>query len=226
MLGDANEQSSNLCHSLLGLHFGFCSLKKTNRLRESLMKHPSSVRSESDWKVSSAIKSESKRNYPIVSIGFNRKKEAFSFLLCVTTHIWNGILWLFLVTGKPQENPDATEDAYKTLFVGRLAYETDERKLKKEMEEYGPVKSVKIVKDTEVSLTECLKEDQLIYMLHSLCFQGKSRGYGFVEFEEENDMRRAYKKADGKRLEGKNIVVDVERGRTVLDWRPRRVGKR
>lgn len=38
-------------------------------------------------------------------------------------------------------------------------------------------------------------------------------------------MRRAYKKADGKRIDGRNIVVDVERGRTVLDWRPRRLGK-
>lgn len=34
----------------------------------------------------------------------------------------------------------------------------------------------------------------------------------------------AYKDADGKRVDGRRIVVDVERGRTVKDWRPRRLG--
>ena len=32
---------------------------------------------------------------------------------------------------------EATTDAFKTLFVARLAYDVDERKLKREMEHYG-----------------------------------------------------------------------------------------
>lgn len=34
----------------------------------------------------------------------------------------------------------------------------------------------------------------------------------------------AYKHADGKKIDGRRIVVDVERGRTVKTWKPRRLG--
>ena len=52
-------------------------------------------------------------------------------------------------------------NAYTTLFVGRLSYDTTEKRLRREMETYGPIKSVRLVMD----------------------FNGKSRGYAFVEFE-------------------------------------------
>ena len=35
----------------------------------------------------------------------------------------------------------------------------------------------------------------------------------------------AYKHADGKKIDARRIVVDVERGRTVKNWKPRRLGK-
>jgi len=35
----------------------------------------------------------------------------------------------------------------------------------------------------------------------------------------------AYKHADGKKIDNRRVVVDVERGRTVKSWRPRRLGK-
>jgi U1 small nuclear ribonucleoprotein len=53
---------------------------------------------------------------------------------------------------------------------------------------------------------------------------GKSRGYAFIEFEHERDMRQAYKYAEGQKIDGRRVLVDVERGRTVTDWRPRRLG--
>ena len=86
--------------------------------------------------------------------------------------------------------------------MGRLAYEVSERKLLREFEQFGPVKNVKLVVDRE----------------------GKSRGYAFVEYEHEEDMKRAYKGADGMRLEGRPIVADVARGYTVPNWLPRRLG--
>ena len=95
-------------------------------------------------------------------------------------------------------------DAYKTLFIGRLNYMTDEHKIKREMEQYGPVKSVTLVYDTQTQ---------------------KPRGYGFVEFEHERDMKTAYKHADGRKIDGRRVLVDVERGRTVKDWKPRRLGQ-
>lgn len=93
-------------------------------------------------------------------------------------------------------------NCYNTLFVGRLAYEVTEGKLLREMEAFGPVKDVKLVSDN----------------------QGKSRGIAFVEYENEEDMKRAYRAADGMKIEGRDIVVDVERGHTVPTWLPRRLG--
>ena len=91
---------------------------------------------------------------------------------------------------------------YNTLFVGRLAYEVTERKLLREMEVFGPVKDLKLIKDRD----------------------GKSRGYAFVEYDHEEDMKRAFRAADAMRIEGREIVVDVERGHTVPNWLPRRLG--
>lgn len=54
--------------------------------------------------------------------------------------------------------------------------------------------------------------------------EGKSRGYGFIEFETEADMKVAYKRADGRKIDGRRVTVDVERGRTVRGWLPRRLG--
>lgn len=96
-------------------------------------------------------------------------------------------------------------------------YETSESKIRREFEEYGPIKRVELVWD------------------HST---GKSRGYAFIEYEKERDMKGnnpytsersqlflvAYKYGDGKKIDNKRVLVDVERGRTVPGWRPRRLG--
>ena len=47
---------------------------------------------------------------------------------------------------------------------------------------------------------------------------GKPRGYAFIEYEHKNDMKTAYKMADGRKVEGRRVIVDVERGRTVPNW--------
>lgn len=93
-------------------------------------------------------------------------------------------------------------NCYNTLFVGRLAYEVTERKLLREMESFGTIKDIKIVKNRD----------------------GKSRGYAFIEYEHEEDMKRAYRAADGMRIEGRETVADVERGHTVPTWLPRKLG--
>ena len=46
----------------------------------------------------------------------------------------------------------------------------------------------------------------------------KPKGYAFIEYEHKNDMKSAYKAGDGKKVEGRRISVDVERGRTVPGW--------
>lgn len=37
-------------------------------------------------------------------------------------------------------------------------------------------------------------------------------------------LTAAYKQADGQQIDGGIVLVDVERGRTVPNWRPRRLG--
>lgn len=105
-------------------------------------------------------------------------------------------------TYAPNDDPNATSDPYRTLFIGRLSYDVDEEKLKREFEYYGAVSSVKLVRDKE----------------------GKPRGYAFVEFEREGDMRAAYRGMDDRRIEDRRVIVDVERARTSKDWLPRRLG--
>jgi len=107
-----------------------------------------------------------------------------------------------LKTWDPYSNPKATDDAFKTLFVGRISYKTTEHKLKREFEQYGPIRSVRMVYDLD----------------------GKPRGYAFIEYERERDMRTAFKEGDAKKIDGRRVLVDVERGRTVKGWKPRRFG--
>lgn len=103
----------------------------------------------------------------------------------------------------PKTNTEATSDPYKTLFVSRINYDTSESKLRREFETYGKIKQIKVAHDVK---------------------SGKPRGYAFIEYEQESDMHAAYKRADGKKIDGKRVLVDIERGRTIKGWKPRRLG--
>ena len=105
-------------------------------------------------------------------------------------------------TYDPKSDPNAVGDAYRTLFVGRLSEHVDEASLRREFERFGDVRSVRVVEDKE----------------------GNPRGYAFVEFAREDDFKAAYRSANGRRIEGKSVLVDAERGRTVPGWLPRRLG--
>ncbi|KAF5752967.1 U1 small nuclear ribonucleoprotein 70 kDa-like isoform X2 [Tripterygium wilfordii] len=107
------------------------------------------------------------------------------------------------VLNNANNDPNISGDPYKTLFVARLNYETTESRIKKEFESYGPIKWVRLVTDRETN---------------------KPRGYAFIEYVHTRDMKAAYKQADGRKIDGRRVLVDVERGRTVPNWRPRRLG--
>ena len=53
---------------------------------------------------------------------------------------------------------------------------------------------------------------------------GKSRGYGFVEFSDDREADDAVRRADGRRVDNRRIIVDRELGRTKSSWYPRRLG--
>ncbi len=119
----------------------------------------------------------------------------------------------------PSANPAATGDPRKTLVVARVSYEATERDVEKEFDQFGKIRRVTLVRDRE----------------------GRPRGYGFVEYEDERGMRKvegegdascadrgyfiqAYKEGDGTKVRGRRVLVDVERGRTTPGFKPRRLG--
>lgn len=103
----------------------------------------------------------------------------------------------------PNAPEKETGDPFKTLFTARINYYTSESKLRREFEQYGNIKSINLIMN---------QKDK------------KPRGYAFIEYEHEKDMHSAYKHADGKKIDGRRVLVDVERGRTVKGWLPRRLG--
>ncbi|KAL7035312.1 hypothetical protein ACKWTF_008320 [Chironomus riparius] len=102
----------------------------------------------------------------------------------------------------PNSIENTTEDPFKTLFVARINYDTSESKLRREFETYGPIKKIILIHNES----------------------NRARGYAFIEYEHERDMHSAYKHADGKKIDSRRVLVDVERARTVKGWLPRRLG--
>eukprot|EP00948_MAST-09A_sp_MAST-9A-sp1_P003980 g3980.t1 len=173
-----------------------------------------------------------------------------------------------------------TQDAFKTLFIGRLDYKTTVDELKQLCEQFGPVVKAIVVKnrpfskmdtdsdemrdntnssDEKMNITNSdekmvntnssdeMREntnssDEKMNITNSDQKNGTSvkkqkrygrakwgqedtngisRGYGFVEFANEVDLKNAFRELDGKIVGNQRIVVDVERGRTVRNWKPR-----
>lgn len=105
----------------------------------------------------------------------------------------------------PEADPKIRGDPYKTLFVGRLSYEADEVELQRQFLKFGEVESSRVVRDLD----------------------GKSRGYGFIQFANYDDAKRCFKEVGvrkGINIMGRTAIVDIERGRTVKYFKPRRLG--
>lgn len=77
------------------------------------------------------------------------------------------------------------------LFVGGLAWRTDESTLMNAFAEYGEVVDCKIITHQEGE--------------HA----GKSRGFGFVTFASEQDAREAMSQLNGADLDGRELRVDL-----------------
>ena len=75
---------------------------------------------------------------------------------------------------KPTDDEKIRGDAFKTLFVARLSYDTDIKDLEREFGRFGPIERIRIVQGTG----ETDKKNK-----------GKSRGYAFVVYEREKDMK-------------------------------------
>jgi RNA recognition motif-containing protein len=74
-----------------------------------------------------------------------------------------------------------------TLYVGNISYSMKEDDLKQAFSKFGQVLSVKIITDRRT---------------------GKSKGYGFVEMDNEADASEAMTNLNGKELAGRNVKVN------------------
>ena len=79
------------------------------------------------------------------------------------------------------------------LYVGNLSYDMSEENLRSEFAEYGEVQSAKIITDK---------------------FTGRSRGFGFVEMNSDDEGKKAMEELNGKDVEGRQLVVNEARPRS------------
>ncbi|MDH5397768.1 MAG: RNA-binding protein [Cyclobacteriaceae bacterium] len=79
------------------------------------------------------------------------------------------------------------------LFVANISNSVDEAALKALFSDYGEVESAKIIMDK---------------------YTGSSKGYGFIEINNEQHAQEAMEALNNKPVDGKNLVVSKARPRT------------
>lgn len=78
------------------------------------------------------------------------------------------------------------------LYVGNLPFSTTENDLRELFEQHGEVSSATLVMDRET---------------------GRPRGFGFVEFTNDDDARAAINALSGHSLDGRDLTVNEARPR-------------
>ena len=77
--------------------------------------------------------------------------------------------------------------AKNKLFVGNLNWETKDEELRSAFEPFGEIVEAKVISDRHT---------------------GRSRGFGFVTFEQEDDAQKAIEELDGQELGGRTLRVN------------------
>ena len=78
------------------------------------------------------------------------------------------------------------------IYVGNLDYRVDEKDLGDVFGEYGAVSSVKVIMDK---------------------MNGRSKGFGFVEMENQDEANKAIQELDGATYEKRKITVNEAKPR-------------
>ncbi|KAL1203654.1 putative glycine-rich RNA-binding protein 1 [Cardamine amara subsp. amara] len=86
----------------------------------------------------------------------------------------------------------ASGDSEYRCFVGGLAWATDEQSLERTFSQFGEILDSKIIIDRET---------------------GRSKGFGFVTFKDEESLRTAIERMNGQELDGRNITVNEAQAR-------------
>lgn len=85
-----------------------------------------------------------------------------------------------------------------TLYVGNIPYAVKEEELKEVFQEYGTVTSIKIITDK---------------------YTGRSKGFGFVEMEKDEQEEMAVKECNRREIHERNLVVTKAHSRKGYDDR-------
>jgi len=75
----------------------------------------------------------------------------------------------------------------KKLFVGGLSWDTTDDGLRQAFASYGEITEAKVITDRDT---------------------GRSRGFGFVTFTQDEDAKKAISQMDGTSLDGNTIKVN------------------
>jgi len=78
------------------------------------------------------------------------------------------------------------------IYVGNLDYKVNENDLESLFSEYGTVNSVKIISDK---------------------YDGRSKGFGFVEMENNDEANKAVSGLNGSSLRSRDITVNEAKSR-------------
>tara|TARA_B100000963_G_C22567124_1_gene644281 strand:+ start:705 stop:980 length:276 start_codon:yes stop_codon:yes gene_type:complete len=84
------------------------------------------------------------------------------------------------------------------IYVGNLSYGVSDDQLREVFEAYGTVSSAKVISDK---------------------YSGRSKGFGFVEMDDDNEAKSAIEDLDGAEIDGRSVKVNEARPR---EERPRR----
>ena len=79
------------------------------------------------------------------------------------------------------------------IYCGNLSYQSADEDLNTLFQEYGDVASAKVIRDRETD---------------------RSRGFGFVEMESDDEAQNAIDALNGQEFMGRKLVVNESRRRT------------
>ena len=86
------------------------------------------------------------------------------------------------------------------LYVGNLPYNFSDDDLRRLFEPHGTITSAQVISDRDT---------------------GRSRGFGFVEMEKDDEARKAIEELDGTDVGGRALTVNEARPRRERSNRPR-----
>ena len=91
------------------------------------------------------------------------------------------------------------EEINMKVYVGNLPFTVDDEGLKKLFSSYGETEEVTVIKDK---------------------FSGRSKGFGFVTFKEDESAKKAISEMNDKEIEGRKLKVNE--AKPMEDRPPRR----